>query len=123
MGVGEYCAYANASAEVARPTLARIVLRERESERERGRENKNNSRVLCVYGDVGAVTDLGSTWPLSAFSTVVGGGCPVTVSPENFFPQCFVSCIIRYTEARHLPHKNEMFYKMFTIIYRSRNIV
>lgn len=89
---GWRCANANATAEVARTTLARVVLRERESQSEREQKPSVPSVCVCVCmcGDVGAVTDLGSTWPLSAFSTVVGVGCPVTVSPENFFLQCFV---------------------------------
>lgn len=78
-------------------------------------------------GDVGAVTDLGSTCPLSAFSTVVGGGCPsvnvtvsvsVSVSPEHFFPVYFVPCFKR--NPQKTPPKRKILYNVFIIIYLSR---
>lgn len=91
------------------------------------REGEMRTRTKAD-GDVGAVTDLGSTCSLSAFSTVVGGGCPcvsitvsvtVSVSPEHFFPVYFVPCVIRIPQKT--PPKRKILYNVFLIIYLSRS--
>lgn len=123
----EHCAWAEP--EVARTTLAMFWEREsnwestRATQCERGRIRIRMRTRTKADGDVGAVTDLGSTCPLSAFSTVVGGGCSrlglSLCLARAHFSQCIL-CRVWYEIPEKTPYPTnnvKSLYNVFIIIF------
>lgn len=90
---------------------------------ERGRIRIRMRTRTKADGDVGAVTDLGSTCPLSAFSTVVGGGCSrlglSLCLARAHFSQCIL-CRVWYEIPEKTPYPTnnvKSLYNVFIIIF------